>query len=110
MESHLIQIQTIIASVIAQGEGPSKGMGSMLIFYLLLFAGLWFLLLAPQKKKQKEHQKMLTELKTGDTVLTNGGIYGEITKVKADRFIIKIAENTKVEVSKTAVQSIVPRK
>jgi len=53
---------------------------------------------------------MLTELKTGDTILTNGGIYGEITNVKADRFIVKIAENTKVEVSKSAVQSLVPRK
>ncbi len=107
MENHIIQ--TLNTSLIAQGQTSGQGMGSMLIFYLLLFAGLWFLLLAPQKKRQKEHQKMLTELKTGDTVLTNGGIYGEITNVKADRFVIKIAENTKVEVSKGSVQTVVPR-
>ncbi len=108
MESYLIQ--TITVGVIAQAEDSGQGMGSMLIFYLLLFAGLWFLLLAPQKKRQKAQQKMLSELKTGDSVLTNGGLYGEITNVKADRFIVKIAENTKVEISKGSVQSLVPRK
>ncbi len=108
MENHFIQ--TLQMSFLAQGENSSQGMGSMLIFYLLLFAGLWFLLLAPQKKRQKEHKKMLTELKTGDTVLTSGGIYGEITNVKEDRFVVRIAENTKVEVSKGSIQNSVPRK
>ena len=108
MENHFIQ--TLQTSLLAQGENPSQGVGSMLIFYLLLFAGLWFLLLAPQKKRQKEHKKMLTELKTGDTVLTSGGIYGEITNVKSDRFVVRIAENTKVEVSKASIQNFVPGK
>lgn len=72
---------------------------------VLLFVGMWFLLIAPQRKKQKQHAKMLAELGTGDEVITSGGIYGTISNVKDDRFIIKVAEGTKVEVTKSAVQA-----
>ena len=92
--------------ILAQGEGGPMGGGSfIIIFYVLLFAGLWFLLLAPQRKKQKQHEKLISELGTGDRVVTNGGIFGEITNVKTDRFVVRIAENTKVEITKSAVQS-----
>lgn len=90
---------------LAQAEGGGPGGGFIIIFYVLLFAGLWFLLLAPQRKKQKAHEKLLSELGTGDRIITSGGIYGEITNVKADRFILRIADNTKVELSKSAVQN-----
>ena len=72
---------------------------------LLIFAAFWFLLIAPQRKKQKQHIKMIGALNTGDEVLTNGGIYGVITNVKEDRFVIKIADNTRVEVSRGFIQS-----
>ncbi len=102
-------IHSIATSFIAQGDAPNQGMGSM-IFMFLLMGGVWLLIMAPHKKRQKEHQQMLTALKIGDTVLTGGGIFGEITKVKEDRFIVKIAENTKVEISKASVQNLVPKK
>ena len=76
---------------------------------VLIFAAMYFLMIAPQRKKQKEHQKMMASLDTGDEILTVGGIYGEITNKKDDRFIVRIAENTKVELGKAFIQSVVKK-
>ncbi len=77
---------------------------------VLLFAAMYFLLIAPQRKKQKAHEKMLTELKSGDEVVTTGGIYGTITSVKDDRFIVRIGDNNaKIEVGKGFISSVVKR-
>ena len=87
--------------------GAPGGPGMMnIIFLVLLFGAMWFLLIAPQRKKQKEHQKMLKELSSGDEVVTAGGIYGVITNVKEDRFVVRIAENTKVEIAKSFINSV----
>lgn len=77
---------------------------------ILMFAAMYFLLIAPQRKKQKEHEKMLTQLKAGDEVVTTGGIYGTITSVKDDRFVVRIGENNaKVEVGKGFISTVVKR-
>ena len=75
----------------------------------LLMAAMYFLVFAPQRKKQKAHDKMLTELKSGDEVITSGGIYGTITSVKEDRFIIRIGENNKIEVGKGFISAVVKK-
>lgn len=67
---------------------------------------MWFLLIAPQRKKQKAHQQMITALTTGDSIVTTGGIHGVITNVKEDRFVVRIAENTKIEVGKGFVSAL----
>ena len=66
-------------------------------------------MIAPQRKKQKAHEKMLAALKTGDEVVTTGGIYGTITNVKDDRFVLRIADNTKIEIAKSFIQSVVKK-
>jgi len=76
---------------------------------ILIFAAMYFLMIAPQRKKQKELQKMLAALDTGDEVITSGGIYGEITNKKEDRFVIRIADNTKIEVGKGFVTGVVKK-
>jgi preprotein translocase subunit YajC len=75
--------------------------GMLLIFY--------FLLIRPQQKRQKETQKMIAALKNGDRVITSSGIYGTISGVKDNSFILKIADNTKIEILKTAVTSVVEK-
>jgi preprotein translocase subunit YajC len=70
---------------------------------------MYFLVFAPQRKKQKAHDKMLTELKSGDEVITSGGIYGTITSVKDDRFVIRIGENNKIEVGKGFISAVVTK-
>ena len=86
----------------AQASGNS-GM-TMIIFWFLILGAMWFFLVAPQRKKQKEHVKMIESLSTGDEVVTSSGIYGTITNVKDDRFVVRIAENTKIEIQKSFVQ------
>lgn len=81
----------------------------MLVVYGLMAAGFYFLLIAPQRKKQKEHEKLLSALQSGDEIVTNGGIFGVITNVKEDRFVVRIADNTKIELGKSFVASVVKR-
>ncbi|MDQ8208096.1 preprotein translocase subunit YajC [Coraliomargarita sp. SDUM461003] len=90
------EISTLLP--IAQAA-PGGGLGQFLPI-ILLFVGMWFLIIAPQRKRQKAHDKMLSELKTGDEVITTGGLYGTITNVKDDRFVIRIADSTQVELGK----------
>ena len=72
--------------------------------FIIIFAAMYFLMIAPQRKKQKQHQKMLSELKVGDKVQTNSGIYGSITSIKEDRFVLQISDSTKIEIAKPYVQ------
>ena len=94
----------------ASAAAPSSGGGTWIIlFYALMLAALYFLFIAPQRKKQKEHESLLKSLKTGDDIVTSAGIFGTITNVKDDRFVVRISENTKIEIAKGFVQSVVKR-
>jgi len=101
-ELHLIQ--EMLAMAPQQGQ---SGGGSILDFapMILIFVAFWFLLIAPQRKKQKQHAKMLEALEKGAKVKTIGGVFGTVTGVKDDRFVLRISENVKIEVAKEAVAS-----
>lgn len=96
----------------AYAQSASSGfsldnMGSFLPI-LLMFVVLYFLMIRPQQKKQREQRDMLNALSVGDEILTAGGIVGKITKV-ADNFItLEIAEGTEIIVQKTSVASLLP--
>ncbi len=90
----------------ASPGGGGSGLGGFLPI-LIMFAAMYFLLIAPQRKKQKQHQKMVSELASGAHVLTSGGIYGTITNVKDDRFVLRIAEGTKIEITKNSIASVI---
>lgn len=93
------------AMVLAQ-QGSSNAVIGQVLFFGLFFLAMWFLLIAPQRKKQKAHQQMIAALSTGDEVVTTGGIHGVITNVKDDRFVVKISENTKIEVGKGFISGV----
>jgi preprotein translocase subunit YajC len=93
----------LLAQAAPQGQGSPL---PTLLFFGLMFAAMYFLMIAPQRKKQKEHEKMLAALQTGDEIVTTGGIYGQITNVKEDRFVIRVADNTKIEVGKGFVHAV----
>ena len=91
--------------VFAQASQPSTLMS--LLPFILIMVIIWFFMIRPQAKKQKDTQKMLSELKRGDKVLTMGGIIGEIDSLKDDlTVILKIGKDMKVEVRKSAVSSL----
>ena len=106
----LSDIFDFVVTLAQQGSQPTSGNPmSMVIFTVLLFAGMYFLMIAPQRKKQKEHEKMVSELKAGDEVMTAGGIYGKVTAVKKDRLTIAAGENTKFELNPSYVHQKIIR-
>jgi preprotein translocase subunit YajC len=84
------------------GDEQGGGFMSFLPMILILVA-FYFLLIAPQRKKQKQHDKMVQALEKGTQVKTLGGIFGTVTGVKDDRFVLRIGENVKIEVAKEAI-------
>jgi preprotein translocase subunit YajC len=91
--------------IFAQAAPGGGGMGGMLLTFGLMFAVMYFLIIRPQQKRQKEHQKMLDAVKKGDRVVTNGGLHGVVKDVRDDTLLVKIAENTVVELSRGALAS-----
>jgi len=77
-----------------------------LLPFAFIFIIFYFLLIRPQQKRQKEHQNLLSNLKTGDKVITSSGIHGLIANVKDTTFLVKIADNVKIEVDKNAIASV----
>ncbi|MFA5644893.1 MAG: preprotein translocase subunit YajC [Candidatus Ratteibacteria bacterium] len=92
----------------ATGGGPSI-LGPILPL-LLIFIIFYFLLIMPQQKKEKHRREMLENIKRGDKVITIGGIVGTVDEIKGKIVAIKIADNTVIEVLKTAVSQMFPDK
>ena len=85
-----------------EGEEGSN-IGSFIIFLALIFAFMYFVLIRPQRKRQKEHQQLITELKRGDKVVTAGGIYGQIESIGEDSVVMKIEAGTTIRVARSSV-------
>lgn len=82
-----------------------------LIPFVILIAIMYFMLIRPQKKKDKEIASMRAGLKTGDTIVTIGGIMGKIVKIKDDTIVIQVGtEKVKMEVMKWAISSVIDKK
>ncbi len=74
---------------------------------LLIMLGIfYFLLIAPMRKRQKQQDQMIKDLKPGDSVLTVGGIYGTIVGIKDDRLTLRIADQVKVNVAKSSISGL----
>ena len=86
------------AAPAAQGGGMS-----MWIMLALIFVVMWFFMIRPQKKQQKELENFRNGLKNGDKVVTIGGIYGVVGEVKEDSVIISVDKDVKIRVSKQAL-------
>src|SRR5947199_6958648 len=85
--------------------GPGGGFGFFVPF-IFIFIIMYFVMFRPQKKRQQEQQKLIASLKTGDRVVTNGGIHGLISNVKDTTVIVKVADNVKIEMEKSAVTTV----
>lgn len=112
MSSVTSAIEFLAQAAPAGAPGAAPGPGSMftqILPMILIFGAMYFFLIAPQRKKQKEHEKMLKSLQSGDEIVTSGGIFGVITNVKEDRFVVRIADNTKIELGKGFIQTVVKR-
>lgn len=86
-------------------QGGVSGLMQLLPIFLII-AVFYFLLIRPQQRRQKQLQETIASLKTGDRVITNGGIIGVITMVRESTFLIRSADKTILEVARTAIADI----
>lgn len=92
----------------AGAEGAGSGLLSLLPL-VVIFVLFWFLLIRPQQKRAKQHKEMVSDLKKGDEVVTNGGTLGKILDV-GDNFInLEIAEGVHIKVQRQAVAQMMPK-
>lgn len=95
--------------VLAQAAPAANGGLSMLIMMIVLFGLMYFMMIRPQMKRQKEHRQMVSNLAKGDEVVTNGGIAGRVDEVGESFITVEIAPNVKIKLQKSAVQQVLPK-
>jgi preprotein translocase subunit YajC len=77
-----------------------------IVYIIVLFAILYFLMIRPQQSRQKKHQEMVRKLSVNDEIITIGGIYGTVVKLKEKSVIVRVADNVRMEFTKSAVSQI----
>ncbi len=98
-----------ISDAMAQGSAPG-GDGAMSIIFLVgMFVIMYFFLIRPQVKRQKEHKALVEGLKKGDEIQTMGGLMGKIIDLGDNFMKVEVADNVVVTVRKTAVETIMPK-
>lgn len=96
----------------APATAPGGGGGSQFQFMgmmAILFAIMYFLMIRPQKRREKERKAMINSVKSGARVMLTSGIIGEVIEVKESTLIVRIAENTKVELVRAAISQILEK-
>ena len=94
----------------AMGSQPGGGQGSQIWSFLpiiFIFVIFYFLLIRPQQKRSKEHRTLLENIKTGEYVLTSGGIYGRITGIKDNIITLEISDKVRVKVNRGNIAGVV---
>lgn len=90
---------------IAQGSGTGALIGQL--FPLVLIFGIfWFLVIRPMRQQQKQRQQIIDNLKRGDKVVTNGGVYGEVAALEPAVVHLKVSDNTKIKVARSAIAGL----
>ncbi len=90
----------------AGGQAGAAGGFGAFVPIILMFVIFYFLLIRPQQKKAKEHQEMITGLKKGDSVITSGGIHGQITSLDDTTVTIEIAEKVRIKVTRSTLAGL----
>ena len=101
-------MEFFIQTAYAQGASQGDSFGFLLPM-IVIFAAFYFLLIRPQQKKQKAHTALISNLSTGDEILTAGGILGVITGISEHDAIVKIADNSEVKIQKSSVAQVMPK-
>ncbi|MCS6965253.1 MAG: preprotein translocase subunit YajC [Candidatus Kapabacteria bacterium] len=99
----------IYAAAAPQGADPTAGLISTLIFFGAILLIFYVMIIRPQVKRQKEHQKMLSELKKGDRIVTTAGIHGTVTDIEDSVVVLQIADNTRIRLEKSAIATVLKK-
>ena len=96
----------MFTSILAQTAAPAANPLASFVPIIFIFIIMYFVLFRPQIKRQKDQAKLVSSVKTGDRVVTASGIHGMISNVKDRTVIVKIADNVKVEMEKSAISTV----
>ena len=108
-------LDLIISPAFAQAAGQPAGGGLFggglggLLFPIILVAIMYFLMIRPQMKRQKEHRAMLEKIAVGDEVITNGGIAGVVRELGEHFVGVEVADNVRLRVQKGAIANVLPK-
>lgn len=104
----MVECAVIFRTVLAADPGAGGALAQFLLLFAPLFIIWYFLVILPQQRNRRKTQQMLANLKTGDRVLTSGGIYGMITGFRGDIVQMQIANQVKVDVARSAITAVQP--
>lgn len=103
---------SIIPEALAQsGSGASGGGNSYMFFIIIIVIGVlfYFMLIRPQQKRQKKHREMVSQLSSGDEVVTSGGVLGRVTQVSEQYIGVEVAKGVEIRVQKNSVGTVLPK-
>jgi preprotein translocase subunit YajC len=92
--------------LLAQTPSPLGFLSNPLLMMIVVMGIFYVLLILPQQRRQKQHRAMLAALKTGDKVITNGGIYGTVAGIDEDTVIVRIADQVKIKMLRSAIAQV----
>lgn len=99
----------LISPAHAQGAAPGGSIVPTLIMVGLFFVFMYFMIIRPQMKRQKEHKRLIESLDKGSEIVTSGGVAGRIRQVGENFLVVEIAEGVEIRIQKNAVSSVVPK-
>jgi preprotein translocase subunit YajC len=90
-------------------QAPGGLLGNPLFFMVLMFVMMYFILIRPQRQRQKQHEELIKNVKVGDHIVTAGGEHGIIASVKERTIMLKVADNVRIEYDRSAIASVTKR-
>jgi preprotein translocase subunit YajC len=88
-----------------QAQSPNPLL-SLLVPFILIYVIFYFLIIRPQRNKEKEHQRMLSNLAKNDEIITSGGIHATVVNIKEKTVVARVDDNVKIELEKTSVSQV----
>lgn len=98
-----------VAHAQTAGQSPAGSMMSSSLFFLVLIAIMYFIMIRPQMKRQKEHRQMLEKLAKGDEVITSGGIAGTVAAIGESFITVEVANGVQMRIQRGAISSVLPK-
>jgi len=96
----------LITPAYAQAASGGNALFELLFPLIMVFAIIYFMILRPQQKRQREHEAMVNAVSRGDTVITQGGLVGKVAKIGDDELEVDFAENARIKVVKSMIISV----
>ena len=99
----------IISNAYAQSAGSADGGMSMLIMVVLFFIIMYFMIIRPQNKRVKEHNKLIESISNGTEVVVSNGIMGKIIKIKDDTVELEVSNGVNIKIRKNSITTVLPK-